>query len=145
MARKTKHRRTASVAETAPAAAPVAEAPATAPVESAAAPEAGAEPGQMGCLALVARLTWLVFGNLTLLALGLYVSQKPGFSLADGLYWAMAALLVAVRYLDVTRLGGRTSDGEPATLAHWSGYAVKLTVIALAGWALAHLASRFIA
>ena len=112
--------------------------------EAAVIPEIPAEQ-QMGCLSLVARMAWLVFGNLILIACALYLTQDPGVSIMDGVYFAVAAGLIVVRYLDVTRFDGRTADGDPATVADWRRYALTLTAVAGAGWGLAHLASGFLA
>jgi hypothetical protein len=79
-------------------------------------------------------------GNLVLVAVALSIMRAPRWTLTarDALFWAAVAAALALRWLDVTRLGGRTADGKPATRAHWVRYA--LSVAALSGllWAAAH-------
>lgn len=87
---------------------------------------------------LLARLFWLAGGNLALLAVAALILRDDhavlsAMSLA---YWTIVAALAGVRYLDVARLGGMTSDGKPATMTDFRRYAVKLLAIAAALWAV---------
>lgn len=101
--------------------------------------DAAAQPQarQMGCLALVARMTWLFFGNIALLALTLSLTRRQGFSGWDVAFWSLALGLIGVRYLDVTRLGGFSTDGKPATLADWRRYSLKMLAFAVAAYGAA--------
>jgi hypothetical protein len=56
----------------------------------------------------------------------------------DAAYVAVIAGMLFLRYVDIRYLNGRTASGQAATMAHWRRYAVILTVIAAALWALAH-------
>jgi len=54
----------------------------------------------------------------------------------------VTAAMIAVRYLDVTRLKGFTATGEPGSPTQWRRYA-GLLAAALARWVLAHLAAHW--
>ena len=90
-----------------------------------------------GCLF---RLFWMVFGSGILLFLWFFILSHSGtfFSLFDTAFGATVALLIAVRYVDITRLNGQTASGEPATLAHWRRYTFGLVLFGAAAWAAAH-------
>lgn len=90
-----------------------------------------------GCLV---RLCWMFFGNLVLLLIAVAVSAHRDdlFSIADAAFWLAVLGLAAIRYLDVTRLRGSTTSGEPASLAHWRRYIVLLGAFALCLWGAAH-------
>lgn len=93
----------------------------------------------MGCIAGLVRVTWLLFGNVVPVFLAVFIAEKDGFSILDIFYWAAVAGLLLVRYIDITRLGGLTGDGEPATLRHWKRYAVRLVPVFAGVWVIAHL------
>ena len=90
-----------------------------------------------GCLV---RVLWMFFGNFLLLVLtiNIFRSSRGAFSLYDGLYWALIAILCAVRYVDIKALDGQTAEGRPATLAHWKKYAILLFIAGLLLWLGAH-------
>lgn len=85
---------------------------------------------------LLARLFWLVGGNLALLGAAAVILRDDlaALSWMSLLFWLFAGALIGVRYLDVTRLGGLTSDGKPATLADFRRYGVKLLAFAAVLW-----------
>lgn len=93
-----------------------------------------------GCLL---RLFWIVAGNGAIfLSLATIVATKPPLpSYLDFIVGISLILMLAARWLDVTRCGGRTLSNEPATLHHWRRYAVMLVGVTLAAWSLAHLAA----
>jgi hypothetical protein len=93
----------------------------------------------MGCIAGLVRITWLLFGNVVPFFLAVFIAQRSGFSALDLFFWAAVAGLILLRYVDITRLGGLTGDGEPATLRHWRRYSLRLLLIFAVVWALAHL------
>jgi len=99
----------------------------------------GTEPAPIGCSGLVIRMIWLLAGNAALFMLAILIFQKRGFSILDAGFWAIAAALVFLRYMDITRLNGLTSNSEPATLKHWRIYVVKLLLISGVLWGLAHI------
>jgi len=45
--------------------------------------------------------------------------------------------------VDISRLGGQTVFGQPATLRDWRRYVLMLGAISLAIWGLAHAAAHF--
>jgi hypothetical protein len=99
---------------------------------------------QMGCMAAIVRLTWLAVGNLALIATALLVLKAGRFSGADVAFWSVLVGLVLVRFVDVSRFSGYTADGQPATMAHWRGYSLKLVAAWSVLWGLAHAAGRAI-
>jgi hypothetical protein len=96
------------------------------------------EPAPIGCFGLVVRMIWLLAGNAALFLMAILIFQKRGFSALDGGFWAIVAALVLLRYMDITRLKGLTSDSEPATLKHWRMYVIRLLVASAVMWGLAH-------
>ncbi len=97
---------------------------------------------QVGCLAVVVRVLWLVIGNAALFFLAIRIAQRRAFSALDVAFWAVVLGLIVVRYIDITRLKGSTKDGEPASLRHWRRYVLSLLLVSGAAWALAHLVVR---
>ena len=91
-----------------------------------------------GCLGGVVRVAWLGVGNGALLFLALGIAQQRAFPVLDLTYWAVVVGLIAIRYLDITKLHGLTSNGEPASLQHWRRYAIFLILASAAVWLVAH-------
>jgi hypothetical protein len=91
-----------------------------------------------GCLL---RLFWILAGNAAIyLALATIAATKPPLpSSLDFVVGITLILMIAARWLDITRNDGRTVSGEPATLRHWRRHAVMLVGATLAAWSLAHL------
>jgi hypothetical protein len=71
--------------------------------------------------ALFLRLFWLLIGNAILVVcfLAILAKEAKGLSWADALYGITIPLIIAARFLDVTRFGGKNSVGQPATIADW--------------------------
>lgn len=92
------------------------------------------KPAQNVVAGVVARLYWLVVGHAMLAILGMNIWKSGGEwgTFTDIAFLANLGGLVAVRYLDIARLGGTTAQGDPATMAHWRRY----SAIALAVWAV---------
>ena len=88
---------------------------------------------------LLVRLGWMGGGTLTMLIAGFVIVSRPTwtFSGADAAFWAGALLAIVLRYLDVARYGGDTARGEPATMGHFTRYAVGVVGIGLAYWTMA--------
>jgi hypothetical protein len=87
------------------------------------------------------RIFWLLAGYIVIAILALFISQSEGttmLSLMDPALWLVAALMIAARYVDITRYGGATSDGQPATLVHWRRYALLVLAVAAVSWLGAH-------
>jgi hypothetical protein len=91
----------------------------------------------LGCLA---RLFWVLLGNVALGISAIEVSKSPGgrFSAGDFLFWAIVVALLCVRYADIKLLGGQTATGQPASMGHWRRYAVLLVGVSLCLWLLVH-------
>lgn len=90
-------------------------------------------------VALVLRITWMILGPAILFTLAGLISQRRGGSAIDLWFAGVLALVILARLVDITRYQGTTGDGEPATLADFRGYALKLAAAAAAAWLLAHL------
>lgn len=91
----------------------------------------------------ILRIFWMFFG-LGALALVAAVTARDGAgepSWRDALFWGLVIALVIARYLDVERFGGRTADGQPASLSDVRSYAVRLFGGSLALWAAVHASS----
>lgn len=119
--------------------------PVPAPVPSSSPAPAGPPPvpgpdQPSGCLPALLRVTWLLFGNAVLLILAGQVSKHREAGLADVLFFAALAMMLGVRYLDVTVFHGRTSDGRQATLRDWARWAAGMAVVGSGLWALARAA-----
>jgi hypothetical protein len=82
----------------------------------------------------------MLIGNGALVLLGLAIAGQSAqlISLKDAAYWSLVPLVVAARYLDITRFEGATVYGEPATLQHWKRYALGFLVVSAALWLGAH-------
>ncbi len=94
-----------------------------------------------GCLPVILRITWLMWGNFALLACAALVAQKIAPVVSDVLLFMIAGGLIAVRYVDITRFKGETADGEPATLAHWRRYAIIVMLTSAVAWGFARVAA----
>ncbi|MGM0576958.1 MAG: hypothetical protein ACQEXJ_14635 [Myxococcota bacterium] len=95
---------------------------------------------------LLARVYWMAFGNLVVLLAALYIVMhtETVLSWADGVFWAGIASLIGVRYLDVKKYGGLTSDGEPATMQDFKSYSGKTGGVGGAVWGTAQSLSVFV-
>ena len=91
-----------------------------------------------GCLGVVVRLSWLAVGPALLFALTFKIGDTGRFSALDVLFWIVAVGMVAVRYIDIARLGGQNSNCEPADMRDWRRYVVAVGLAAVGLWALAH-------
>ncbi len=98
-----------------------------------------------GAVGLAVRVFWMAFGNAGLLLLAVSIAQRGAVSRLDVGFWTLAAALLLVRYLDITRLSGLTADGKPASLGHWRRYAIGLLGASVILWALAHAVARLLA
>ena len=90
-----------------------------------------------GCLL---RLVWSIGGTAAIfLVLAMIIANKPPIpSSLDFIAGATLIVMLAARWLDITRCNGRTLGDEPATPRHWGRYAVLLVGSTLAAWSLAH-------
>jgi hypothetical protein len=87
----------------------------------------------------------MFLGNGAFLFSGLYIAMSGRgwrLSLVDVVFWAATVSLLVARFLDISWYRGATSMGEPATMAHWRRYAVRLLLLAVTLWVGAHFVSR---
>jgi len=94
-----------------------------------------------GCMPFVLRLFWMAFGNIALLLCAAFVAKGTAPVVTNVVFFGVAIALIVVRYIDIAWFKGDTAEGKPATFADWRRYALKLTVVAVALWALARTAA----
>jgi len=96
-----------------------------------------ATPAPAGCLL---RLFWMLIGNAIVYAsLAVIAFEGAPFpSALDVVVWVTVALTLVARHRDITRWGGQTASGEPATLAHWRRFAAVVILVTAAASVLAH-------
>ena len=84
------------------------------------------------------RVFWMAIGNIALLAIAWFILAQRRFSLLDVAYWAVVALVVGARHLDIARYGGSTVSGTPATAQDFRRYALVMLLAAAVLWAATH-------
>jgi hypothetical protein len=91
-------------------------------------------------LSIITRLFWMFFGNAVLFISTVFIVEHKGgmFHTADVFFWITIITLIFVRYLDIKFCGGLTATGNPASIAHWSKYAILLLIFSTSVWAIAH-------
>ncbi len=101
-------------------------------------PPASIEPSESPASGL-ARIVWMGAGNAVLLMLALSIARVQPWTATwrDLAYGAVLFGVLWVRWIDVTRFGGRTADGDPASKRDWQRWATAVLVVAGAAWALA--------
>jgi len=89
-------------------------------------------------LKCLARLYWMLFGNALLLFLFVLIFEKRQATptLLDAAFLLTGVSLIFIRFIDIRFLNGQTSEGQPATLTHWRGYAMNVGVLGLGLWLL---------
>lgn len=95
---------------------------------------------------ILLRLTWLMFGNVLLMALAVAIAERrsAGFlTIVDAAFWILVAGLALARYVDITRMKGQTASGEPATVGHWRRYLLTLLPLSIVVWIAAHAVAYF--
>ena len=95
----------------------------------------GTEP-VTGCFV---KLGWMAGGSMMLLVFAITISQEPPwtFGVKDVAFWGVVVITVILRFVDVAHYGGRTADGQPATLRHVVRYSMGLVGVAALLWTLA--------
>jgi hypothetical protein len=94
-----------------------------------------------GCLPGLVRLVWMAVGNFALLFCAMFIARGTAPVVMDIAFWAVAVGVIVVRYIDITRFHGETSEATPATLADWRQYSVRVAVASAVLWVFA----RFVA
>ena len=99
--------------------------------------ETPANASVLGCLIPT---FWMLIGNgiLALCALAI-AAGEASFSVADVFYWITVGCLLAARYADIRYFAGKTSEGKPATIAHFWRYGTILCVVSVVVWIVVHL------
>ena len=100
--------------------------------------------GQDSGIGCVARFFWMAAGNAALAFLLIFIAQQQGLSLSwrDAAYWGVVAALLGVRMADIRWFDGRTTEGEPATMALWRKWALLVVVVCLVLWTIAHVVAK---
>lgn len=100
-------------------------------------PQSSREQGNpAGCLL---RLFWMAAGNALLGACFFGIAFRPPwqFSWFDAAFWGLVLLLLSVRYVDLTRMGGLTGDGDPPESGTFRRYVLVLVAVATVSWLVA--------
>jgi uncharacterized membrane-anchored protein len=89
---------------------------------------------------------WFVLGNAVLFCVAIAILANIfKYVLIDGiLFWTTVISLIVVRYVDIRFFKGQTSNYEPATMAHWRKYSLKLLMWSLIIWIIVATAKGFI-
>jgi len=82
--------------------------------------------GQGGCLPVLARLFWLVGGNVALFFCAIYIALRKATSAIYLIYILVTISLVCVRFIDIKYFMGETVNNERASLSHWRRYTLRL-------------------
>ena len=103
-----------------------------------------ASPSPMRGLGCLTRMAWMLFGVVILFLSAISIAGHRGsLSTADVVFWVTVVGCIVMRYVDVSRLSGRTVTGQPATMRHWRRYAGLLLFGAGIAWGLAHAIAFF--
>ena len=99
--------------------------------------------GGLGCLI---RLAWMLIGTIALMfsLRGVWISRHSGITWHDYIFWLVIVMMVALRYVDITWMGGQTVKGDPATRAHWRRFALILLLGGLVLWLVVHALTRLL-
>ena len=91
----------------------------------------------VGC---AVRLAWLAVGPLVVMFTAAVIARhdRTSVAFASAIFWGTVLAMLGLRYLDVTKLGGMTADGNPASRADLKQYVIRglLAAAALYGLAL---------
>lgn len=91
--------------------------------------------GQRSGRAILVRLYWMFLGYIPIVAFSsAIIESKAARSWADIAFWASVISILIARLYDITRLGGTTAEGDPATLGHWMRHVGWLIVAAMVVW-----------
>jgi hypothetical protein len=86
--------------------------------------------------AAIARLFWLMVGPMILFVSAYIIGSEGGgwLTLADVVFLATLAGVIAARWIEFLSGNAQTSTGDPATSAHLLRYGVGAAVVGLAVW-----------
>jgi len=96
-------------------------------------------------LAVLGRLTWMLFGPLAVVlsAITLVGKDKALLSLADAGYFTALAAMLLGRCVEFSSGHALTATGEPATTSHLRRYLIGAAAIGLGVWLLVKAAGSF--
>ncbi len=97
----------------------------------------------LSSLPLLLRLSWMAIGNVALFLCAALIAKGIAPGVMDIAFFTVVVGLILVRYVDIARFKGQTSEGRPATLSHWRRYLVMLAVISAGVWALARIVRSY--
>ena len=109
--------------------------------------QAEAAAGRSEGAGLALRLFWMGLGNILLIICLLLVVSRdlPLLSWIDiGYFLILIPSIIAARYVDITRFGGQTTNGEPATMRHWARHSVGLVAVCILLRIGAHLLMSYV-
>ena len=79
-----------------------------------------------------------------LVLLFLIISKQFAFlTWPDPVCMVVLVAMIVLRYVDITRFGGGTASGEPATLKHWRSYSGLVVAFGALSWLGAHILARY--
>lgn len=86
------------------------------------------------------RIFWLAGGNAIIYTAWVIIllSSAPLPCMLDAVVLITVGLMIGARRVDITRFGGRTLDGQPATLADWRRHVAIIVGSAALGEFIAH-------
>lgn len=92
------------------------------------------------------RIFWVFVGNVIFLFLAYSIAsnEKIVVGALSALYWLDVATLICARYLDIHFYKGLTTESEPATMAHFKRYSLRLLVLTAALFVLVILIRLFL-
>ncbi len=101
---------------------------------------------QGNAFGILFRVFWMFLGNFFLLiAIILILENKGGiFHKADIVFWVVTAILILVRYLDISCCDGLTASGLPASIRHWTKYTMFLLIFSTILWIIAHVVNYLV-
>jgi len=96
------------------------------------------EPQQSFVPALL-RAFWMLLGNGAVLIIALTIARLEPWTLSwrDIVFWCCVGCVLYSRWVDATRYGGTTADGEPMTRSMLVRYAVMLLGASTGLWIVA--------
>lgn len=86
--------------------------------------------GQGGCLPALARLFWIVGGNVALFFCAISIVLRRATFAVYLIYILATISLVGVRFVDIKYFMGEKLNGERASLSHWRRYTLRLLFFA---------------
>ncbi len=85
-------------------------------------------------LGTLARLYWMLFGNLALLFTGFGIARAENGLYLGILYILILISLISIRYVDVKFLNGQLADvSGPATINDWKKYSILIFLLSFSG------------